>query len=278
MTTHDDALIAFQWGVLTDQILPAIRALVLTEDPRPLLALVSSALRRLPPRGGVQQERRGSSKLVSRAWFSLYALAPLCEKGGTEDMSTFVAHLVAPNGKRDPWGEEYATRSSQLFRAFRADLSRRLATATWPGALEGHPSPAADDQLDELFAELILFFASPRYAGEGDFSQDPEGGALSATLMEIDNQRWHVPLSGSRDGFAAVRDLCPALFTGARRPPFSRDMRGADSETLGPLLPAEVPAFAREIEGRADLSPALRRVVKDAAERGLGLFTWKCGL
>lgn len=276
-----DAMIPFRWAPLTEQILPALRALVLVEDPRPVMSLVTEALSHLPERGDYWQgEARAhrQTRLITRQWFSFYALAPLVKRGECEDARDFLAHLVSPHGRKDHWGEEYATRVLQLFRGYRADLSKRLATAAWPSALEGAPSPAAEDELDELLAELILFFASPREPGQGDFSSDPDGGLFSATLLELDGEPWHVRLAGSADNFASARDLCPILFSGRRRTPFSRDRFGAEPETLGPLLPAEVPAFAEKLATRGDLSASLTRAAQLAADAGMGLFTWRCGL
>jgi hypothetical protein len=278
--SHYDALIPFRWAPFTEQVLPALRALVLVEDPRPVLELVNEALSHLPKRGDYWQgEARAQrpSGLIARSWFSLYALAPLA-KDGSDDLRDFLAHLVSPHGRKDEWGDEYAGRIVQLFRGYRSDLSRRLAPAAWPAALESTPSPAAEEPLDELFAELVLFFASPREPGQGDFFQEPQHGLFSATLLELDGEPWHVRLAGSANGFSDLRGVCPALFGGTRRPPFSRDRSGSDTETLGPLYPSEVGPLATALATRKETSPTLNRVVQQAAEAGMALLTWRCGL
>lgn len=278
---HADALIPIRWNSMNETILPAFRALVLAEDPRPLQRLVGEALERIPPRGEhlARTERESASGIQRKQWFSLHALSPLWRSGGTDDLETFVAHLVSPEGKRDSWGGEYGARMTQVFRSFRAELSRRFAPATWPSSLEEGESAAADEQLDELFAELLLFFCAPRFPEEGNFSSEQEDGAQSALLLEVDRRLWRVPLALSRDGFLKARAFCPALFTGVRRFPFSRTARAEDdNETLGPLLPREVVALAEMLQAEEEADPILRRIVTEAAGRNLALFTWRRGL
>ena len=270
-----DMLVPFEWETLTQKILPPWRAFLLNEDLRPLSQLISSALALLPVKVEAQVRAAGSRGGALRKWFALYSLATVSHSE-TADLASFLAHLVSPAGRRDAWGEEYCVRLIQLLRGYRADLSKRFANATWPQSLEERHSPAADSQLDELFAECVLFFATPRYEGPGDFSQDPHGGKYSAIHIELEGKTFHSKIAASEDGFSSLRRLQPELFAGNRRFPFSQE-RHEETETCGPLFPAEVKELWTKLSQRSDAPPVVSRVVQEAAEQNLGLFLWKCG-
>jgi hypothetical protein len=270
-----DMLVPFHWEILTQKILPPWRAFLLNEDLKPLSQLVAEALSQLPIKVEAQVRAVRSHGEILRKWFSLYSLTTVCQSE-TVDMGSFLAHLVSPQGRRDAWGEEYCVRLIQLLRGHRADLSKRFANATWPQSLEERHSPAADSQLDELFAECLLFFAIPRLDGPGDFSQDPQGGKYSAVYFELEGKTFHSRIAASEDGFSSLRGLQPALFAGKRRFPFSQE-RHEETETCGPLYPTEVNALWTKIKDRSDVPIVVARVIQEAAAQDLGLFVWKCG-
>jgi hypothetical protein len=270
-----DMLVPFVWETLTQKILPPWRAFLLNEDLRPLCQLIIKALSQLPIKVEAQVRAAGSHGGALRKWFALYSLASVCETNN-DDLGNFLAHLVSPRGRRDTWGEEYCVRLVQLLRGYRADLSKRFANSTWPQSLEERSSPAADSQLDELFAECLLFFATPRYEGYGDFSQDPHNGKFSAIFIELEGKPFHSRIAASEDGFSSLKGMQPALFAGNRRFPFSQE-RHEETETCGPLFPSEVKALWETMSRRTDVSVVVSRVVKEAAEQDLGLFVWRSG-
>jgi hypothetical protein len=271
-----DMLVPISWEVLTQTLLPAWRAFLLTEDTKPLTQLIQQALAQLPVKKEAQvRGGRSQGGTDLRKWFALYSLSGVCQSENIE-LSIFLAHLVSPQGRRDAWGEEYSTRLVQLLRGYRPDVSRRFANATWPKSLEDRPSQAADSQLDELFAEFLLFFATPRIEGPGDFSQDPQNGKLSAVYMELNGTLYHSRIAASHDGFYGMKNLQPALFAGNRRFPFSQE-RHEETETWGPLFPAEVKELAEKIKGRSDVPAVIARVIEESAAQDLGLFVWRDG-
>jgi hypothetical protein len=270
-----DMLVPFRWETLTQELLPPWRAFLLNEDLKPLSQLITQALSQLPVKVEAQVRAALSHKKSLRKWFAFYSLATACQPE-TTDLGSFLAHLVSPQGRRDAWGEEYSVRLLQLLRGHRVDLSKRFANSTWPQSLEGRPSPAADSQLDELFAECLLFFAAPYYEGAGDFSKDPQGGKHSAIYLEREGKLVHVRIAASEDGFSSLRQMQPALFTGYRRFPFSQE-RHEETETCGPLYPAEVKQLGAKLSQQSNIPAVASRVIQEAAEQDLGLFLWKCG-
>jgi hypothetical protein len=271
-----DMLVPVSWEVLTQTLLPVWRAFVLTEDAKPLAQLINKALAQLPIKKEAQvRAGRAQGGADLRKWFALYALAGVCQSENIE-IGSFLAHLVSPQGKRDHWGEEYSTRLVQLLRGYRPELSKKFANSLWPKSLEERASHAADSQLDELFAETLLFFATPRVEGPGDFSQDPNSGKQSAVYVELGGTLFHSRIAASDDGFYSVKNLHPALFAGNRRPPFSTE-RHEETETWGPLLPHETKELAEKVLHRSDVPIVVARVIQEAAAQEMGLFVWRDG-